>query len=309
MPVSGPRSSPARLLAAGAALSLLGACSLRRAAVGGLAEALADSDVYASDDDPELVRDALPFALKAIEGLAADDPENPELALAACRGFTQYANAFVEADADLVESEDWERAEELRERALRLYLRARDHGLASLELDFPGIGAELRREPHEAAARLGPGALERAYWTGAAWGSAVSLGVDRPEVVADVDAARALLRRVLELDEGFGGGAIHEAFIAIEALPELMGGSTERAREHFERAVELTGGTSAAPYVSYATKVAVREQDRAEFERLLRSALAIDLDEAPGRRLSNRIEQRRASHLLEEADALFLDAE
>lgn len=307
MPALGPRSSLGRVLAL-LSLALLPGCFLRRAAIGGLADAIADSDVFASDDDPELVRDALPFALKAIEALRQASPEDPDLALAACRGFTQYASAFVEADADVVEADDWEEAERLRERALNLYLRARDYGIASLELDFPGIGDALRRRPTEAAARLGRGALERAYWTGAAWGSAVSLGLDRPEVVADVDAARALLRRVLELDEDFGQGAIHEAFIAIEALPELMGGSRERAREHFERAVELTDGKSASPYVSYATKVAVREQDRAEFERLLASALAIDPDAVRERRLSNRIDQRRARHLLEDADTLFLDS-
>lgn len=306
MPPQGPRSSLPGALALGALLLLPG-CFLRRAAIGGLADALANTDVYASDDDPELVRDALPFALKSIEALAAHESDDPDLALAACRGFTQYASAFVETDADL--ADDWEEAERLRERALKLYLRARDYGIASLEMDYPGIGDGLRRAPADAAARIGRGALERAYWTGAAWGSAVSLALDRPEIIADVDAARALLRRVGELEEGFGEGAIDEALIAIEALPELMGGSPVRAREHFERAVELTGGASAGPYVSYATKVVVRQQDRAEFERLLEAALAIDPDAAPERRLSNLIQQRRARHLLEETDALFLDAE
>ena len=253
------------------------------------------------------MRDALPFGLKTMEALLADDPGNRELALATCRGFAQYAHAFVQADAEEVELDDWEEAERLRQRALRMYLRALGYGLQALETRAPGIGAELSTRPAEAVLRLDDADVEGAYWTGVAWGSAIAIGMDRPELVADVDAARSLLGRVLELDETYGEGAIHLALIPIEALPEAMGGSLERARSHFERGVELTHGESAGPYVAYATAVSIGEQDRAEFERLLELALAIDPDAVPSKRLANLIDQRRARHLLGAADDLFLD--
>ena len=75
------------------------------------------------------------------------------------------------------------------------------------------------------------------YWTAAAWGSAIALGKDRPEMLADLPAIRALMERGLALDEGYEGGAIHEALILLDALPESMGGSEARARRHFARAV------------------------------------------------------------------------
>lgn len=87
-------------------LTLIG-CSVRRLAVRGFANALAGgADIYASDDDPELVRDALPFGLKTIEALLAQDPNNKNLLLAAATGFTQYGYAFVQQDADFAEASD-----------------------------------------------------------------------------------------------------------------------------------------------------------------------------------------------------------
>ncbi|MHB1012545.1 MAG: hypothetical protein ACYC37_06550, partial [Desulfobacteria bacterium] len=54
-----------------AACSLL-ACSPRSYIVSRMADtASSGGDVFARDDDPELVRDAVPFALKAMESLLA----------------------------------------------------------------------------------------------------------------------------------------------------------------------------------------------------------------------------------------------
>ncbi|MEY2410184.1 MAG: hypothetical protein QOF48_2854, partial [Verrucomicrobiota bacterium] len=49
-------------------------------------------------------------------------------------------------------------------------------------------------------------------------------------------------------------------------------------------------------------------QDRAEFETLLRKALAIDPDALPDSRLMNTLAQRRATWLLGRTDELFLPA-
>jgi len=56
-------------------------------------------DAFARDDDPELVRDAIPFALKAMESLLASQPDHKGLLSALCKGFTQYGAGFVRQDA------------------------------------------------------------------------------------------------------------------------------------------------------------------------------------------------------------------
>jgi predicted anti-sigma-YlaC factor YlaD len=283
-------------------------CSIRRIAVNSMASTLSESgETFASDDDPELIRDAIPFALKTYEALLAEVPEHEGLLLATCSGFTQYAYAFVQTDADLLDVTEFDRAMELRARALKLYLRARDYCLRALELEHPGIEQLLVTDPRRAVAAAKPDEVALLYWTGASWGAAVSLGLDRPELVADLPAVRALMDRALALDETYGEGAIHEALITLEAVPQAMGGSPERARRHFERAVELSKGRSAGPYVTLAASVSIGAQDRAEFVRLLEQALAIDPDAHPPIRLANLITQRRARHLLARVDELFAE--
>jgi predicted anti-sigma-YlaC factor YlaD len=284
----------------------LSGCSIRSLAINTLADALAESGtVYASDSDPELVRDALPFALKTFESLLESAPENRALLLSTCSGFTQYANAFVEADAQRLEFTDYAESRRLGERALNLYLRARDYCLRALELDYPGITDRLVREPQTAAAPLDAKHLDLLYWTAASWGSAISAGVHRLEVVADLPAVRALFARALEIDETYSGGALHEALISLEALPEAMGGSRQRAELHFERALELSQGGSASPFVRYAASVLVPTQERAAFRRTLEQALAVDPDGVAEIRLANHLAQLQARFLLDHADDLF----
>ncbi len=287
---------------------LVTGCSLRTMAINTVADSLvAAGDVYASDDDPELIRQALPFALKTIESLLAEQPENRKLLLAACRGFAQYSYAFVDTEADSLESVDYRAALEERERALKLYLRARDYGLRSLELESPGIGRRLEVAPETALVAFGVDEVPLLYWTGAAWGGTISLGKDRPELMADLPAVRALIERTLELDPDYDLGAAHSVMVVLGALPEAMGGAPERARDHFEQAVALSRGLSAGPYVTLAKQVSVPAQDWREFQQLLEQALEIDPDREPSLRMMNLIVQDQARTLLGEIEELFLD--
>ena len=93
--------------------------------------------------------------------------------------------------------------------------------------------------------------------------------------------------------------------ITLDSLPEALGGNAERAREHFKTAVEMQKGLSPGPYVALATGVSVPAQNRAEFERLLKEALAIDPEKDPSNRLVTLITQQRARALLERIDEKF----
>jgi hypothetical protein len=143
------------------------------------------------------------------------------------------------------------------------------------------------------------------YWLGASWGGSLTLAQAPLMRIGEIPVVRAVLQRALEVDPGWESGAIHEAMIAVEGLPPLLGGSTVRAREHFEKAVQLSGGASAFAYVTLATSVAQPAKDRAEFERLLRAALAVDIAKRPSLRLPNLIAQKRARTLLARIETLF----
>ncbi len=286
-------------------------CSVRTVAVNGLAGALAaGGDIYASDDDPELVAAAVPFGLKTIEALLGETPKHDGLLLAATSGFTQYGYAFVQAEADFAEEKDLSRATALRARARKLYSRGLRYGLRGLEVRHPGFEAGLRDDGlrDRTLAATTKADVPLLYWTGAAWGAAISLSKENADLTADQGLVEALERRALALDEGFGQGSIHDFFIAFEGgRPPAAGGSVERARRHLERAVALSAGKRAAPYLSFAETVSVGSQDRREFEEMLRRALAIDPDAVPELRLANTVSQRRAAWLLARADELFLE--
>jgi predicted anti-sigma-YlaC factor YlaD len=274
-----------------------------------LGSALASGNsVYATDDDPELVGDALPFALKTIESLLAVSPENSELLLSAASGFTQYSYAYLQSEADYIEATDLARATHLRGRATRMYRRALGYGLRGLEVRHPGFSADLRRDPAAALATTTVRDVPLLYWTGAAWAAAIASAKDDSELSADLPTVEAIMTRARSLDPGYGDGVIWDFFISYEGgRPAAAGGSPARAREAFDEAVAASGGKRAAPYVTYAETVSVSNQDRREFVTLLGTALALDPGAVPDQRLANLIAQKRARWLLTRQDELFLE--
>ncbi|MBN2506698.1 MAG: TRAP transporter TatT component family protein [Verrucomicrobia bacterium] len=283
-------------------------CSIERMAINRVGDALArGGSTFSSDNDPELIRQAVPFSLKLMESLLAENPRHEGLLLAAAQGYTQYAYAFLQLEADVVEEENFTLAERMRERARNLYLRARDYGVRGLEARHPGFGAMVRQHP-QAAVQVGVARdVPLLYWTAAAWGSAIAVSKDVPDLIADQTVVGALIDRALELDEAFDDGAIHAFLITFEMARQGRPGDPEpRARRHFERALELAGGRKVDPLVTFAESVALPRQRRAEFEGLLRQALAVDPDACPEARLANVIQQHRARWLLARADDLFL---
>jgi predicted anti-sigma-YlaC factor YlaD len=285
-----------------------GGCSARKYALNRMGDALASSGTtFASDNDPQLVRDAAPFSLKLMESVLSEVPRHTGLLLATSSGFTQYAYAFVHQEADELEQDDFAAAMVLRKRAAALYLRAKDYGLRGLSVRFPGFESALHADPVRAVQAARRKDVPLLYWTAAAWGSAISLSKDQPARVAEVPAVEAMIDRCLELDEAYEQGVIHSFLISYEMSRQGAPGiPEERARLHFERALELSAGVQAAPLVALAEAVCVQKQDVKEFDALLERALAIDPDQAPEVRLVNLVMQRRARWLVSRREELFL---
>jgi len=263
--------------------------------------------VFAQDDDPELVRAAIPFGLKSLEALLEEHPKHEGLLSSLARGFTQYSYAFVQTDADEAEMVGKTGpARALRERARKLYLRARDYGLRGLDARYPGLAARLRsaRDLEAALAPLKEEDLPLVYWTAASWALAIATAKEDMSLVAQLPAPGALMQRALAIDEAYDAGAIHEFFITWDAAQGGPAGLA-RAKLHFERALELSRGEKLGVLVAYAEAVSVAKQDRAEFTRLLRQVTSADAESYPPYRLANVLAQRRARLLLAHADDLF----
>jgi predicted anti-sigma-YlaC factor YlaD len=284
-------------------------CSIRKMAVQRLGDAIASSGTtVASDDDPELVRAAIPFTLKLMESLLAEMPNHQPLLLATTSSFAQYSYAFVQQDAEEMEARDLAAAKALQIRARNLFLRARGYGLRGLEVRHPNFTQRLKNKPVEAVRAADKKDIALLYWTAASWGAAISLSKDNPDLVADLPYVSALIDRALELDEDYDSGTLHSFMITyVLSRSDVTGDPYQQARRHFERALELSQGQLASPLVSYAEAVSIQKQDRKEFQTLLDRALAIPVDAKPEWRLANLIMQHRARWLLSRTDELFAE--
>jgi predicted anti-sigma-YlaC factor YlaD len=285
---------------------LLSGCSVKRYAINQLGDALAGAGTtFASDDDPDLIRAAVPFSLKLIESLLAENPRHEGLLLAAAQGFTQYAYAFVQEDADELEDTDKVKATAMRVRAAKLYLRARNYGLRGIEVKHPGFAERLKANPKEAVKELKKSEAPVMYWTAISWGAALAASHDFA-MIPEIPRFEALIDRVLEVDEAYDEGTAHTFMITYEmsrlnAKPNRLA----LAKVHFDRAVALGGGHQAGPLVAYAENVLVAQKDKTEFQNMLRQALRLDINASPANRELNLAVQRRARWLLSRIDKLF----
>jgi len=267
-----------------------------------------EGSAFSSDDDPELVRDAIPFGLKTLESLLQSAPDNENLLLALSSGFTQYAYAFVQQEGQLIEDEQPELARQKIGRAKRLYARAREYGLRGLESSHEGFREEFAKDRAKALEEVDDEEddVPLLYWTAAAWAAEISLSKDDMNMLGQLKGVEALMGRALELSPDYGDGAIREFYITYDTRSESLGGSLVRAKQHYDRVLELTGGKKIGPLVTWAESVCVPQQDREQFDKLLDQVLAFDANEAPRFRLVNLIAQQRARWLKARADDLFL---
>jgi len=291
-------------------LLLSTACSIKRIAINKLGNALAsEGSTFTGDDDPDLVEAAIPFGLKLYESLLAESPKHTGLLLAAAQGFTEYSYAFVDSRIDEARADSLERADALRNRARRLYIRAYRYGMRGLEVYHPGFAAALDSDAESALKRVTRRDVPLLYWTAAARGLTISLSKTSPELIAELPLVESMVRRVAELDENFDAGAVPEFLITLEAAHSGVKAEEQQKlmRRHFDRALELSHGKRAGTYVSFAENACVPSQDAAEFKSLLEKALAVDPDADPDNRLANLVAQRRARWLLQHAGELFLE--
>jgi hypothetical protein len=276
----------------------LPACSVRHHLLQQAADEISQQSV--EEEDIGLAREASAFYLKVAEGLLRSLPQHVPLAQSVTSGLTQYAYAFLSTQADRVESQSLQQAQALRERAARMFERAKIQGLRTLTIQDPDLLKPMDPSLRVKQRPIKPEAVGLAYWTAAAWGGQISLSTDSPEVVADLPLAASLAQKAWLADPRYGDGALASLMGTLElARP---GGSRPRALQYFDQAIEVSRGQSPGPWVAKAEGWAQDQQDRAAFEAWLNKAMEVS---AGKRDLSSQIMRERAQWLLSQADSIF----
>lgn len=299
--------------AAGLVLALsLGACSIEKLALKKAAGMLSGSssvDVFTSDNDPDFVADALPFAIKLYETLLASLPGHDGLRLRTGSLYIMYANAFVQTPADMTPRREAETRDALLARAKNLYLRGRDILFVALEKKNPRVFRQLKDRQFEAAmAPFGREDASLLYWTALGWMAAFAVDPFDMTLGQTVPRTKAMIERVAALEPGYGNGSLDAFYVGYYgSLPGYLGGDAAKAREHFARAQAVAGGSDTSSLLALATTVSVKEQNAAEFRELLERVLAFDPESSPPNRLVNTLNRRKARWLLDHIDDLFIE--
>lgn len=279
--------------------------------VAGMLSGSSSADVFSTDNDPEFVGDALPFAVKLYESLLASMPGHAGLRLRTGSLYIMYASAFVQAPADMTPRRELETKEHLLDRAKNLYLRGRDILFVGLEKRNPRLRAQLKERRYKEA--MAPFRKEDAsllYWTAAGWVAAFAVNPFDMELGQTLPQTAAIMDRIAELEPGYGRGALDTFFVTYYgSLPAYLGGDAAKAREHFAKAQALAGSSDTSALMALATTVCVNEQNAAEFKKLLGQVLEFDPDRSPANRLVNILNQRKARWLLAHIDDFFIELE
>jgi predicted anti-sigma-YlaC factor YlaD len=300
-------SLSSRLLTALCLLSAA-ACSPRTYVINSAADALTSgTSSMGTEDDPDFLLESLPFGLLSLESLARSAPDHVGLRETLASGFVQYAYVGSDMKAELVKYDSFAEYSAYQDLARKRYLRGKRWGMEGLALKHKTLTPEaLAANPKEAVKVCTKEDLGLLYWTGAGWLAAISISVDRADLLAELPQASALLDRAMELDPDYDNGSLHELFVSLDmARDASQGGGEASALKHFDRALELSGGKKASTYVTYAGSIAVKKQDLARFNEMLDKALAIDLNANPELRLVNMLAQQRAHYLKDHIEDMF----
>ena len=261
--------------------------------------------------DYELVGDALPGSIMQLEGVFSVVPDNERLGITLMRAYVSYAFGWVEDEMQQAQDRgDMEEEERLLARARMLYMRAYNIGVHLMRLRDPGIDAALAGghagyEAYIATQYATEEDVPVLFWTGYAWGAAISAGREDPEMILSLPYARSTVERAAALDPAFFNySGITFLAVVNAALPEQLGGDPERARELFEQALAATERHFFTVHVSYARTYCVATQNRELFVTLLREVVDGG-DPEPTARLANRMARRRAIRWLQRTDQLF----
>jgi hypothetical protein len=267
-----------------------GCASLISSAASGLADNL--SAAVVNQNDPETVRDGAPAYLLLLDSFLEGSPDDPALLAAAANLYATYGTVF---------ADDPERAARLTDRALTYSTRAMCNSYkpscawsGMLFEDYEQTLAGLKAKHADVVFAHGLSSLAYIRAHSADY-----------TAIAQLPYSEALFVRYLGINDGTDDSAIHTYLGILNTLiPPALGGDPEKGRGHFERAIEISGGTDLSAKVEYANGYARLMYERELHDRLLREVMSADV-EVPGSTLLNVLAQRQAEDLLESADDYF----
>ncbi len=276
-------------------LFLLPACLPNKKLTVGATATLLEEVAKASykQSDLRILREGMPAYLMLIDGMIQALPDNEQLLLAGAQSYSSFASLLAE--------------DQNKEYVNLLYERGRQYALRSLEIR--GFKEPLQRpfdDFKEGLKRLGKKDVPYLFWTATCWVNWIHLNLDSMEAMSELPRVEWMIKRVLELDEGFYYGGPH-LFMGIwfASRPKIAGGDLMKAQEHFLKALDLGQGKFLMAYVYYAKYYARSKMDKELFTSTLQKVLESPVDTSPDLVLLNTVAKRDAKQLLSRVEEYF----
>jgi hypothetical protein len=263
--------------------------------------------------DYEMARQAIPGALKTVEGFWIVDPDNERLITILTEGYCQYGTAFVEDDWEVAKfAKDLNAIEYHNDRATKIFTRCLNYALRRLgsgwQKDIFGNAEELARRLKDTDSD------ERTplMFAGLALGSIVNHNLTRIEMLAYLPTVQAIIERVIEMDQKRTPKNLQHAalpYIALgmihSARPKAMGGDPDKAKASFEMALQKTNNKFLLARTLMAYRVGLATNDRKFFHDQLKQVLETAPSVWPEQRLANEVAHRKARRYLSKEKELF----
>jgi len=301
-------------------------CSIRQAAFNSIADTLAPfpaaktkkttgidaAAALTGEDDVQLIAEVFPTVLKTYEMLHLSNPQHRGLAVMTGSLYIMYANAFVQTPADYIPETQFDRKNLEYLRAQKFYLRGSRYVMESLNNAYPHFTESMTNYSEETGAAVLAQCIaadaESLYWASCGILGAFSLDPLNTDILEAVSGAAAMLERAAALDPAFNEGAIWETLAAFyAAAPESMGGSAEKAKTAYQKALELSKGKRPSVYILYAQSFCIPAQDGKGFDEALQKALSIDPETQPNNKLAIAISREKARWLQRTKGDYFLE--
>jgi hypothetical protein len=243
--------------------------------------------------DLRMIREGMPAYLMLMDGMIEALPDNEQLLIAAAQGYSSFASAFVD-DQD-------------KDYANLLFAKGRQYALRSLEIR--GLREPLQSpldDFKEGLKGLGKKDVPYIFWGATCWANWISLNLDSIEALAELPRVEWMMKRVLELDEGFYYGGPH-LFMGIwyASKPKIAGGDLKKAQGHFLKALDSGQGKFLMAHVYYANYYARQALDKDLFISTLQKVLEIPIDISSDLTLLNTVAKKKAKELLSRTEEYF----
>ena len=228
------------------------------------------------------------------------------------KNYVMYANAFIQHNAQLLPMERYDEQYAELVRAKAFYLRGRDLVLDALDAKYSGLRSGLfsvdDEECEAAIGMLQKEDIENIYWCAAGWLGAFSLDPLDSDLLSTAPSAMKMLENACELVPDYDNGAIWDVLCAYyAAAPAEMGGSKEKALAAHEKTMEISGGKTISPYITYAQSICQPDSDSEGFVESLEKALQTKKPSGTTAGVAYTISKEKAQYLSEHKEDYFLD--